>query len=229
MPLLAGRSFIPLGLFARLPLAMLTVGALTLATAVTGSYAVGGAAAGAVGIGSALGAPVLGALADRLGQRGVLLFAAVSTPWPSSRLILAAYPVPGGDELAAASRPRAAAFVAGASCPQVGLPGPGPLDGANIRRPGRDAGPADLDTALSYESTADELTFVLGPALVGILASLLAPWLPLALAAALTITLVPAFAVPTHHARAGPAPPRRRAAGAAAQGLPQRHALRCKA
>lgn len=30
---------------------------------------------------------------------------------------------------------------------------------------------ADLDTALSYESTADEITFVLGPALVGILAS----------------------------------------------------------
>jgi MFS family permease len=42
---------------------------------------------------------------------------------------------------------------------------------------------------------------VLGPALVGILASLLAPWLPLALAAALTLVLVPAFAVhPTHHA-----------------------------
>ena len=36
LPLLAGRSFIPLGLFARLPLAMLTVGALTLVTAVTG-------------------------------------------------------------------------------------------------------------------------------------------------------------------------------------------------
>jgi uncharacterized membrane protein len=52
-----------------------------------------------------------------------------------------------------------------------------------------------LDTALSYESTADELTFVLGPALVGILASLVAPWLPLALAAVLTLTLVALFAV----------------------------------
>jgi hypothetical protein len=60
---------------------------------------------------------------------------------------------------------------------------------------GKAANTQDLDTALSYESTADELTFVLGPALVGILASLVAPWLPLALAAALTITLVPAFAV----------------------------------
>ena len=211
LPLLAGRGYIPLGLFARLPLAMLTVGALTLVTAVTGSYSVGGASAGAVGIGSALGAPVLGALADRRGQRPVLVFAAVFNTVAVIALILAAYLVPGGQDLAVPVL--AAAFVAGASCPQVG-----PL--ARVRwmaltsRGGRDTNPADLDTALSYESTADELTFVLGPALVGILASLIAPWLPLALAAALTITLVPAFAVhPTH--RAVVPTPARTAAGAA--------------
>ncbi|SFU14304.1 MFS transporter [Arthrobacter sp. ov118] len=205
LPVLAGRGFIPLGLVARLPLAMLTVGALTLVTAVTGSYAVGGAAAGAVGIGSALGAPVLGVVADRLGQRGVLLVSAVANTVAVVALILAAYLIPGVQEVAAAVPVLAAAFVAGASCPQVG-----PL--ARVRwmaltsrtsGPGRGAGPdsADLDTALSYESTADELTFVLGPALVGAIASLLAPWLPLALAAALTVVFVPAFAVhPTHRA-----------------------------
>lgn len=200
LPMLAGKSFIPIGLFARLPLAMLTVGALTLATAVTGSYAVGGTVAGAVGIGSALGAPVFGALADRLGQRPVLLFAAVFNTAAVLALILAAYLIPGGDSLAGAAPVLAAAFVAGASCPQVGSL-------ARVRwmaltsRGRRNTSPGDLDTALSYESTADELTFVLGPALVGILASLIAPWLPLALAAALTITLVPAFAVhATHHA-----------------------------
>ena len=205
---------------------MLTVGALTLVTAVSGSYAVGGAAAGAVGIGSALGAPVLGALADRLGQRPVLLVAAVFNTVAVIALILAAYLVPGGQELAAAVPVLAAAFVAGASCPQVG-----PL--ARVRwmalssRGGRRRQPADLDTALSYESTADELTFVLGPALVGILASLLSPWLPLALAAALTLTLVPAFAVhPTH--RAVPrTPARSRAAAAAARA--QRKALHPRA
>ena len=219
LPLLAGRSFIPLGLFARLPLAMLTVGALTLVTSVTGSYAVGGAAAGAVGIGSALGAPVLGVLADRLGQRSVLLVSAIANTVAIVALILAAYLIPGAQDLAAAIPVLAAAFVAGASCPQVG-----PL--ARVRwmaltsrtsGPGRGAAAnsADLDTALSYESTADELTFVLGPALVGILASLLAPWLPLALAAALTVVLVPAFAVhPTHHAVIRTA--RRPAAAAAA-------------
>jgi len=192
---------------------MLTIGALTLVTAVTGSYAVGGAAAGAAGIGSALGAPVLGALADRLGQRPVLLFAAVSNALAVVSLILAAYLIPGAQDLAAAMPVLAAAFLSGASCPQVG-----PL--ARVRwmaltsRGGRETNAADLNTALSYEGTADELSFVLGPALVGILASSIAPWLPLALAAALTITLVPAFAVhPSHQAviRA----PARTAAGSA--------------
>ncbi|MFF2029637.1 MFS transporter [Arthrobacter sp. NPDC058192] len=238
LPLLAGRGFIPLGLVARLPLAMLTVGALTLVTAVSGSYAVGGAAAGAVGIGSALGAPVLGVVADRLGQRGVLLVSATANAVAIVALILAAHLIPGVQDVAAAVPVLAAAFVAGASCPQVG-----PL--ARVRwmaltsrtsGAGRGAGAdsADLDTALSYESTADELTFVLGPALVGAIASLLAPWLPLALAAALTIIFVPAFAVhPTHRAvprtlpsqetgpaatmAAGPAANRHRGARTAAQ------------
>ena len=204
---------------------MLTVGALTLVTAVTGSYAIGGAAAGAVGIGSALGAPVLGVLADRLGQRGVLLVSAIANTLAIVALILTAYLIPGVQDLAAAVPVLAAAFVAGASCPQVG-----PL--ARVRwmaltsrtsGAGRAAGAnsADLDTALSYESTADELTFVLGPALVGILASLLAPWLPLALAAALTVVLVPAFAVHrTHHAVVRT--PRRPAPGSAAAWPPDR-------
>ncbi|YCQ26858.1 MFS transporter [Arthrobacter sp. Z4-13] len=201
LPHLAGRSFIPLGLFARLPLAMLTVGTLTLVTSNSGSYALGGIAAGAVGLGSALGAPVLGALADRRGQRPVLLWAAVLNTVAVVALILAtsAMGTPGSFPAAVL----AASFLSGASCPQVG-----PL--ARVRWMALTSqGKApdnrrDLDTALSYESTADEVTFVLGPALVGILASLLAPWLPLALAAAMTITLVPAFAAHRTH-RAVPA------------------------
>jgi len=200
LPVLAGRSFIPLGLLARLPLAMLTVGALTLVTSATGSYAVGGTAAGAVGIGSALGAPVLGSLADRRGQRPVLLAAAVLNAAAVVTLIAAASVMPAADGFPAAVL--AAAFAAGASCPQVG-----PLARVRWMALTSRGGPGstqDLDTALSYESTADEITFVLGPALVGILASLVAPWLPLALAAALTVTLVPAFAVHRTHAAVAP-------------------------
>ncbi len=177
---------------------MLTVGTLTMVTSVSGSYAAGGTAAGAVGIGSALGAPVLGALADRRGQRPVLLTAAIVNTVAVLALILAATTSVASGGLFGAVI--AAALVSGASSPQVG-----PL--ARVRWMAlASEGPAsqqatDLDTALSYESTADEVTFVLGPALVGILASLLAPWLPLALAAAMTATLVPAFAAhPTHRA-----------------------------
>lgn len=213
LPQLAGRGFIPLALFARLPLAMLTVGALTLITSVSGSFALGGMAAGAVGIGCALGAPVLGAFADRLGQRPVLLVAAVLNAVSVLALIVAAYTNPGVLQFGTAAPVFAAAFIAGASCPQVG-----PL--ARVRwmaltsKGSSEQNSSDLDTALSYEGTADELTFVLGPALVGILASLVAPWLPLALAALMTITLVPAFAVHRTHL----AVPRRAEAGSSAAG-----------
>ncbi|MFP3578394.1 MFS transporter [Arthrobacter sp. SIMBA_036] len=215
LPELAGPGFLPLGLFARLPLAMLTVGTLTLITAVSQSYALGGTAAGAVGIGSAVGAPVLGSLADRAGQRTVLLVAAVVNALAVAGLLAAAYMTPTYQSVQDASAVLLVALLAGASCPQVG-----PmarvrwmaLTSRNLESSGGRgsvaSNRADLDTALSYEGTADEVTFVLGPALVGILASLVAPWLPLALAAAITITLVPAFAV--HPSQEAVVPSRRK-------------------
>jgi MFS family permease len=208
LPELAGRTFLPLGLFARLPLAMLTVGTLTLVTSASGSYAIGGTAAGAVGIGSALGAPVLGSLADRSGQRTVLLWSAAANSLAVILLLVVSYLDQGPASLVDWWLVLAAAFAAGASCPQVG-----PM--ARVRwmalttrnltsgtkRTSVASSRADLDTALAYEGTADEITFVLGPALVGILASMVAPWLPLAIAVLLTITLVPLFAVhPTQRA-----------------------------
>jgi MFS family permease len=217
LPHLAGRSFIPLSLFARLPLAMLTVGALTLVTSASGSYALGGMAAGAVGIGSALGAPVFGALADRHGQRPVLLVAAALNAVAVTALIVTAW-VPASGPFPAALM--VGAFLAGATCPQVGPLARVRWMALTSRNGGKDAR-RDLDTALSYEGTADELTFVLGPALVGILASLVAPWLPLALAVVMTMTLVPAFAVhPTHKAV-----PLKRAAGTGAARIPAAVAL----
>ena len=185
---LAGGSFFTVAFLARLPLAMLTVGALTLVTDATGSYALGGFAAGAVGLGSAVGAPVVGYLADRLGQRRVLLTTAVLNPLAIVATLAGAAAVADGGAAAALL---AACLLMGASTPQVG-----PM--ARVRWMALTSGKGgarDLDTALSYEGTADELTFVLGPALVGLLASVIAPWLPLALAAALTASMVTAFAL----------------------------------
>ncbi|HST71999.1 MAG TPA: MFS transporter [Kocuria rosea] len=192
LPQLAGRGFLPIAFLARLPLAMITVGALTLATAVTGSYASGGLAAGAVGIGSALGGPLMGHLADRAGQRAVLLASAVVHAVAVAVLLAAAYVplAPGGPAVPALV---GACLLVGATCPQVS-----PL--ARVRWRALTGGRREeLDTALSYESTADELTFVLGPALVGLLASLVTPWAPFVLAGVLTLTMVALFAVhPTH-------------------------------
>ena len=193
LPLLAGRGYIPLGLFARTPLAMMTIGVLTLVTAESHSYAIGGFAAGAIGLGAAIGAPANGYLADRLGQKRVLMAAAVLNALLVTAVVVLAYTV-GEFTPAATGLVLATALLAGITSPQVG-----PLSrvrwmALSKKLPEAERGPV-VDTALSLESTADEVTFVLGPALVGLLASLVAPWLPLALAALMTLTLVSLFAI----------------------------------
>ena len=198
LPRLAGTTYIPLGLFARVPLAMLTIGVLTMVTHVSNSYAIGGFAAGSIGLGAAVGAPVIGYLADRLGQKRVLLVAAVvNALLVGAVVLLASSLLPReGAQLADGSTliVLCAALLAGGTSPQVG-----PLSrvrwmALSKKLPVKERSPA-VDTALSLEGTADEVTFVLGPALVGLLASLVAPWLPLVLAALMTAVLVTLFAV----------------------------------
>lgn len=198
---IAGRAFFPVAFLARLPLAMLTIGALTLVTSITGSYAQGGFAAGAVGLGAAVGGPLLGFLADRIGQRPLLLGAAVVNPLMILAVLFTAAQLPAGGPLAPVL---AASFAMGASGAQVG-----PL--ARVRwmaMTARDRSGRELGTALSYESMADELSFVLGPALVGLLAAAVAPWLPLVLAAVISGTMVTAFAL--HRSAETVVPARRR-------------------
>lgn len=191
LPRLAGPGFIPIALIARLPLAMLTIGTLTLASVASGSYALGGLAAGAVGIGAALGAPVLGWLADRNGQRLTVLVAGLANAGAMAAILAACYP-PGGLREGEPSAVLAAALTAGLTTPQVGPLARARWMALTERRALREL---ERDAAFSYEGTADEVTFVLGPALVGALAAFVAPWLPLAVAAALTAVFVTAFAL----------------------------------
>lgn len=202
LPRLAGKAYIPLGLLARVPVAMLIVGVLTLVTARSGSFAIGGFASGSVGIGAALGAPLGGYLADRWGQKPVLLTASVLNALALALVLTLTYTA-GDFPAAATAGVLAAAFFSGATSPQVG-----PLSRvrwmALIQKQPVNKQSALTGTAMSLEGTADEITFVLGPALVGILASLVAPWLPLAIAGAMTLVLVSLFAVhPTHQLVSG--------------------------
>ena len=108
-----GASYFPIALVARLPYAMMVVGVLTLVVAARDSLALGGLNSAMVGIGAACFGPLLGAAADRFGQRPVLLVTGVAS---TSALGLMAWvvhsPLPGGAV-------RAAAFLVGASAPQV--------------------------------------------------------------------------------------------------------------
>ncbi|WP_159611493.1 MFS transporter [Glutamicibacter sp. JC586] len=194
---LVGAPFLPLTFFARLPLAMLTIGSMTLVTASTGSYALGGLAAAMVGVGSAVGGPSIGYLADRHGQRPVLVTVSLIH---SVLLVLLTLLGNTGPEM---SLPLLIlmCLVTGATGPQVG-----PMSRVRwiAMTRAQQKNPKVLSAALSLESMFDELGFVFGPVAVGLLASLVNPVLPLFLAAILTLVLVPVFA--THRTGAAVKP-----------------------
>jgi MFS family permease len=152
-----GAGFFPLGFLARLPYATSTLATLILIHAASGSYAFAGLAAAAQGIATAVGGPIAGALSDRHGHRSVGATTAVANIVALTGLI------------AASHADRASMLVAAAL---VGLTQPpvGPLVRVHWSRllHARNRH-ALMPTALSYEATADETSFVVGPAIVGLL------------------------------------------------------------
>ncbi len=163
---LTGLGYIVIAFLGRLPLAMSQMGVLLFVAHRTGSFGAGGACAGALAVANAVGSPAAGSLADRLGQRSVVLLQSLLGATGLGVVVLI---VSSGAGWAWAALASAAT---GLLLPQVG-----PL--ARVRwRPiiaRHHGGPALLDTAFSYEGSADEATFVLGPALVGIIAAVTDP------------------------------------------------------
>ncbi|MFP5019459.1 MFS transporter [Pseudonocardia phyllosphaerae] len=156
------RGFVLPGFLARQPFAMLTISIVLLVRHTTGSYGAAGATAAVAGTSVALFSPWIGRLADRHGQRAVLL------PDVAVHVVAAL----GLTALATAGAPLwallAAAVPAGATAPQIGpmvrarwsaLLGDGPLG----------------QTAVAFESVTDELSFVLGPLLATLLCTSLDP------------------------------------------------------
>lgn len=184
---LAGTSYVVVAFLARLPLAMSQLGTLLLVSQATDSYGLGGLCAGAMAIANAVGAPFAGSLADRLGQRHVVLAQSLGG---AVALTLAVALVHAD---AAESAIVAAAALAGLTMPQVG-----PL--ARVRwRPITALTGAHqhrlVSTAFSYEGAADEASFALGPALVGLGAVALSPSGSVLVAAALLAAFGTAFAL----------------------------------
>jgi MFS family permease len=194
----AGYAYFPVALVARLPFAMMVVGILTLVVSARGSLALGGVTSAMTGLGTALVGPLLGAAADRFGQRRVLLVAGtVNSVLLVTMAGLAFAPVPDAALLAVA-------FFIGASMPQVA-----PLSRSRLVAIIGSVYPRDRRTtvvngAMAYESAADEIVFVFGPVIVGLLATTMTPAAPVIGAAVLALVFVTAFALhPT--AAAGPA------------------------
>ncbi len=70
---IVGPAYILVAFLGRIPLAMSQLGVLVLVSSELDSYGTGGAAAGILAIANAVGSPIAGALADRIGQRPVVL------------------------------------------------------------------------------------------------------------------------------------------------------------
>lgn len=182
LPPVYGLSNMLVALIARTPYAMLPLGIMTAFTASSGDLAIGGLASGVFSIAVAICSPLVGRAADLWGQRRTLLtlvplnsVALLGLFWAASTGIL-------GVPLLAMC------VFAGATVVPVGS-----FTRAKWVSFGTSA--RVLNAAFSYESMADEMLFVLGPALVGIAASLAAPAAPLLLAFVFMAVAGTAFAL----------------------------------
>src|SRR5262249_357060 len=155
-------AFSAAGFLARMPMSMFSLGTVLLIAATTGRYGLAGVVAAVGSVGFALGAPQFARLVDRFGQRRVLrpqvaAFGATTVAFMTLaelRAPLAAVIVPGA--------------LAGATMPSVGSM-------VRARWSVLLAGTSRLHTAFSLESVADEIIFVVGPALVTLLATAVYP------------------------------------------------------
>lgn len=183
---MTGTWFFVVSFIARLPVAMNVVGVLTLVS-VERDLADAGLVSAALGLASGVGGPIVGAIADRAGQRRVLIVVAVL----HAALLVGLVAVVYADAPLAVLV--AAAVLAGATIPPAS-----PLARARwlaLLASDTRTGGRGVPVALGYESAADEISFVGGPVLVGALATGLGPAAPVLAAAGVALIFVTAFAL----------------------------------
>ncbi|MFF1414822.1 MFS transporter [Streptomyces sp. NPDC058289] len=189
-PLLPLFSF-----FARLPVAMSQFGSVLLVAETSGSLATAGIVGGTLSAGQVVFGPVLGRLADRHGQRPVVLTAAAVNAVATAALVAGALSDLATVPLAAIGA------VTGASVPLIG-----PLARTrSVALAHRAKSDESVVGAIhSLEGTLDEVSFVFGPALVGLATLVLHPAVALGGAAALVAVFGTLYALhPTAAVTAG--------------------------
>jgi MFS family permease len=150
------------GWVARLPIPMLGLGAVLLVADETGSYAVAGAVSGTLALSFSVVSPQWARAMDRRGQGAILRWAMLA--YLLSGVAFATAVVAGA--------PRWSWFLlaalTGASGPNIG---------SLVRARWAEAldDPSRRQTAFAFEAVVDEVVFVVGPPLVTLLATLVAP------------------------------------------------------
>jgi MFS family permease len=155
-------------LLARLPQGMASLATLLLVRGATGSYAAAGIAVGAQALTCALAAPALGRLIDRIGRRRVLIRCAIAYATALTALVVAAELRAGAVVLVLCSG------LAGGLLPPVA-----PSLRALLRDVFDDAG--TRERAYALESVAQELIWIVGPMIVGLVITIWSPAIALEL------------------------------------------------
>ncbi|QHA07474.1 MFS transporter [Streptomyces broussonetiae] len=180
-PLLPGVSFL-----GRLPTATVQFGSVLLVVRTSDSLSAAGLTGGVLALGQVVCGPLVGRLADRHGQRRVVLAFSLANALAVAALVAGAL----------AGLPMAVLALLGAAAGGT-VPLVGPLARARLVALARRAGAPEstVGAALSFESTLDEMSFVLGPALVGLASVLAHPAYAMGGAAVLVAVCGSAFAL----------------------------------
>lgn len=185
-----GRCFSGAAFVARMPIAMVNLGIVLLVVAEHGSYGLAGAIAATFALVNAASAPVIARMVDRHGQRRVLAPAVALYGGGLGLFVV----------LASVGGPTWSLYLAAGT---AGLFGPS--IGSLVRaRWGHVLGPGPrLNTAYAFESVLDELIFVVGPLVVTVLATRIAP--AAGLLSAILLVLVGTVALLSHRTSEPPA------------------------
>ena len=165
LPAVGGWPFLVTALIGRLPAATVQLGLLLYVSGAGLGLGLAGLTVAATGLGSAVGAPLVGRLVDRLGPLPVVLGATVvQLAGMGSLLATVLHDAPRVLILVCAA-------VIGAANPQGGAIARARWS-ALARRRGI---PGLVSRALGYETACDEVGFILGPVIAGALLGLLGP------------------------------------------------------
>ncbi|AWS45446.1 MFS transporter [Streptosporangium sp. 'caverna'] len=176
------KGFVVAGFVGRMPMSMLGIGVILLIQNLTGSYALAGAVAATFNVSFAVAGPVSARLVDRFGQARVIVPLVLMHGAALTAMMLCAR----------FETPRWILFATGVTAGATAI-----SLGSLVRARWSHllTGSPRLHAAFSFESVADEVIFVTGPALVTVLATLINPYAGLIVALICTIGGTLAFAL----------------------------------